>query len=155
MIYIKVVLALMTAFTLLSFRIEEGGDVGSKPNPKHMTSKIVKMPPKELLEIEKKWENLKSQKNQMQVVVEEVEVKSGTSFLIDGVEYELMGIFQQNSKKFIVLKNGESDLLKLSEGDKLSSSSFLMKINLQDIEVRSGEEVLKLKLFERKKYETN
>ncbi|MCF2901375.1 MULTISPECIES: hypothetical protein [unclassified Pseudoalteromonas] len=103
------------------------------------------------LEVEKQWLKKEIEKPKVEEKVSAPQEKK-TAFPvleIEGQKYQLLGIFKQKMKPFVLLKNTENNLVKLQVGDELTKGIFLEEVTASAIIIKKGSDTIKFKLFER------
>lgn len=114
-----------------------------------------------LLEVEKKWEELKAKRNVKTNKTAKVETPVNTKNIlaIGDEEYVLYGIFSESTAPFILLKgkdkSKENAFMKLTLGETLGENFILAEIYHNMIVFTQGDERIEFKLFERKNHADN
>ncbi len=123
----------------------------SKSNELKEVSKINLNSKQAELEVEKQWLKKEIEKPKVEEKVSTPEEKKSAFPVLDieGQEYQLLGIFKQKMKPFVLLKNTENNLIKLQVGDELTTGIFLEEITASAIAIKKGSDTIKFKLFER------
>ncbi|WP_053910115.1 hypothetical protein [Pseudoalteromonas sp. SW0106-04] len=68
---------------------------------------------------------------------------------VDGINYKLLGIFQDASSPFIVLKGPKPKPIKLGVGEKLKPGVYLKNVSSREILLSRGNQTITFNLFER------
>lgn len=127
------------------------GGASGKGNELKEVSKINLSSKQPELEVEKQWLKKEIEKPKVEERVSAPKEKNPAFPVleIEGQKYQLLGIFKQKMKPFVLLKNTENNLIKLQVGDELTTGIFLEKITASAIIIKKGSDTIKFKLFER------
>ncbi|WP_462180711.1 hypothetical protein [Pseudoalteromonas gelatinilytica] len=132
--------------------LEVPADVAtSKGNEFKEISKINLSSKQAELEVEKQWLKKETEKPKVEAKVSTPEEKKSPFPVleIEGQKYQLLGIFKQKMKHFVLLKNTGNNLIKLQVGDELTAGIILEEITASAIIIKKGNNTIKFKLFER------
>lgn len=107
---------------------------------------------KELLLVEKKWQDLKTQRATSSEPTEDVQTKPNNQQMLTLGEhnYVLYGIFNDPESPFILLKDESENMIKLAKGGKLTESATLVTLQSNMIAFDKNNQIIEFKLFERK-----
>ncbi len=107
---------------------------------------------KETLAVEKKWQDLKAERQQAtqpEVAIKPIQ-KNQQVLTLGDKNYVLYGIFNDPESPFILLKEEGGDMLKLTKGDKLAENATLVTLESNKIAFDKNNQIIEFKLFERK-----
>ena len=148
--------AILSVFTVLSlFRAIEQNDTisASITSMLKVPESINPIENQRELNAEKQWLAYINEPKKLEEKAPEIEKETKKpvfpTLTIDNVDYQLLGIFKQNQRPFILLKGSATELVKLQEGDEFSSGVLLQKITPDAVIIAKGDETIKFKLFER------
>ncbi|MDP4985450.1 hypothetical protein [Pseudoalteromonas tunicata] len=148
--------AILSVFTILSLfsAIKQNATIDvSSTSILKVPESITPIKSQPDLNAEKKWLAYINEPKKLEEKAPEIKEEAKKSIFptltIDNVAYQLLGIFKQNQRPFILLKGSATELVKLQEGEELSSGVLLQKITPDAVIIAKGDETIKFKLFER------
>lgn len=152
---LAIILSLLT-LVYLSNSVSLHNDLESKNAAENsVLSLFLPNHPNERLAIENDWspqakKNTKTPKIAKKINDQQTKTKKDLRpiLIIAGINYRLMGIFNNNQTPFIILENPSKKLLKISQGQEVSKGNVLKNVLADRIAIKSNEKITEFKLFE-------
>ena len=123
-----------------------------KPAIRHIDF-MVKVIPDELSVAEKSWSDKKNnrEKNAQANLTVTIPTKKQKVLVLGEQNYILQGIFNDTKQPFVVLKDDNERLIRLTKNEKLGKDATLVSLETNVISLKYKGELIEFKLFERNK----
>lgn len=148
----KKLAAIFSVLTLLALSlgllVEKSNKKITQRSVDTITFIVPKKLPNELLPLEIKWQGLLQNKDLDNNSSVDDKENFKPSLMVGGRNYKLLGIFNNKQLPFVLLKNENNNMLKLTLGDMLPAEFTLIKITNNTIVFVNNNDRVEYKLFE-------
>jgi len=152
----KLLIALLSVLAVLCIAIPEmltDNNTANNSNNSVQTTRLV-LPVQNLpvSDLQRDWQakfDLLEQKKQEAAQPKTQKPKSQNALTIGDQVFTLMGIFNQNGSTFVLIKDEQQVLSKVTQGDTIGNSVKLISITTSSITLATPEQTKTFKLFQR------
>ncbi|MEL0642496.1 hypothetical protein V6260_18035 [Pseudoalteromonas aliena] len=152
----KLLIALLSVLAVLCIAIPQmltDNNAANSSNSSVQTTRLV-LPVQNfpVSELQRDWQakfDLLEQKKQAAAQPKAKKPKSQNALTIGDQVFTLMGIFNQNGSTFVLIKDEQQVLSKVTQGDTIGNSVKLISITTSSITLATPEQTKTFKLFQR------
>ncbi|MDC3212125.1 DUF2531 family protein [Pseudoalteromonas distincta] len=152
----KLLIAFLSALTVLCVAIPQiladNGTATNSNNTVQTTNLVLPVQNLPVSELQRDWQakfDLLEQKKQAAAQPKAKKPKNQNALTIGDQVFTLMGIFNQNGSTFVLIKDEQQTLSKVTQGDTIGNAVKLIKITTSSITLATPEQTKTFKLFQR------